>query len=231
MTFTHITCEKRIYNKEYTSHQHEYGQFLFPLYGSMDIETLNQKVNLTPEYCFYLSPEANHLFRSAEDNEFLVLDIPKHVLPRETNNMYVEMDTHWSSIRHLLLEETKNEICTSGLTNLTKYITGKINTGTPKSLEFIHKNFKQRLSIDVLAEIENYHPVYYSKWFKKETGKSVKSYLDELRLQEVKHLLLNSPWSITRIAGEINFDNVSSFTRWFVKNKGVSPQLYRELRK
>lgn len=231
MNFTNIRCEKRVYNKEYTYHQHEYGQFLFPLYGSMDIETLNVKVNLTPEHCFYLSPETNHLFRSPGDNEFLVLDIPKRVLPRGTNNMYVEMDNHWSSVRYLLLEETQSEMNTSSLTNLTNYITGKINTGTARSLEFIHKNFKQRLSIDMLAKIENYHPVYYSKWFKKETGKSVKSYLDELRLQEVKHLLLNSTLSITRIAEEINFENISSFTRWFVKNEGVSPYLYRELKK
>lgn len=156
---------------------------------------------------------------------FLVLDIPNSMLPTATRDMYVEMNGIWSSVKHLLIDETAN----NALVNLTSYIVSKLETATPKSIDYIHKNYKDRISIERLALEENYHPAYYSKWFKKQTGQSVKAYLDDLRLREAKRLLELSSWSITRIASEIGYDNISSFTRWFIKTEGLSPQIYKEL--
>lgn len=227
-----VICEKRVYTETVTAHHHEHGQFLFPLYGSMDLKTINQQIKLTPDYCFYLAPYTDHVFHSAGRNAFLVLDIPERILPRNTSDMYEEMDNSWSAIRHLLLEETKNTNSNSvELGMLTSYVANKIKTDTPSSLEYIHKNFRQRLTIEKLASIENYHPVYYSKWFKNQTGQSVQTYINELRLKEAKQLLMKTDWKITRISGELDFENISSFTRWFVKNEGSSPYTYRELKK
>ncbi|WP_026865940.1 AraC family transcriptional regulator [Jeotgalicoccus marinus] len=222
-----ITCEKRIYTNDVTSHFHEHGQLLFPLYGSMDLKTIEQQVKLTPDYVYYLAPKSKHTFHSTDQNEFLVLDIPNNMLPGETRDMYVEMNTQWVSVKQLLMNETAN----NAIANLTNYVVDKLDTTTPKSIDYIHKNYKDRVSIERLAAEENYHPSYYSKWFKKQTGKSVKAYLDELRLLEAKRLLQFSSWTITRIAGEIGYDNVSSFTRWFVKAQGMSPHAFKELKK
>lgn len=226
-----IVCEKRIYTETVTSHHHTHGQFLFPLHGSMDLKTGNHKINLTPEHCFYLAPYTNHVFRSANQNEFLVLDIPLRMLPDSTSDMCEEMDAGWSAVRYLLMEEVKNTGNPAALGSLTNYIASKIKTVTPSSIEYIHKNFKQRLSLETLAQIENYHPGYYSKWFKNQTGKSVKEYINELRREEAKHMLTATDWSVTRIAGEMDFENISSFTRWFVKNESISPHVFRMLKK
>lgn len=222
-----ITCEKRVYSNHVTSHFHEHGQLLFPLYGSMDLKTIEQQVKLTPDYVYYLAPNSKHTFHSTDQNEFLVLDIPNNMLPGETRDMYVEMNTHWASVKQLLMNETAN----NAIANLTNYVVDKLDTSTPKSIDYIHKNYKDRISIERLAAEENYHPAYYSKWFKKQMGKSVKAYLDELRLSEAKRLLQFSSWTITRIAGEIGYDNVSSFTRWFIKVQGISPHAFKELKK
>lgn len=222
-----ITCEKRVYTDHVTSHFHEYGQLLFPLYGSMDLQTIEQEVKLTPDYVYYLAPNSKHTFHSRDQNEFLVLEIPNRMLHGETKDMYVEMNTQWASVKQLLMNETAN----NAIANLTNYVVDKLDTSIPKSIDYIHKNYKDRVSIESLAAKENYHPAYYSKWFKKQTGQSVKAYLDELRLEEARRLLLYSSWSITRIAGEIGYDNVSSFTRWFIKAEGMSPHTFKELKK
>lgn len=226
-----IVCEKRIYTETVTSHHHTHGQFLFPLHGSMDLKTAGHQVNLTPEYCFYLAPYTDHVFHSSEQNEFLVLDIPVRILPGSTNDMYEAMDAGWSAIKYLLTEEVKQASDSAALLNLTNYITNKLKTATPPSIEHINKNFKQRLSLEMLAQIENYHPAYYSKWFKNQTGKSVKEYINELRIEEARYMLIGTDWPITRIAGEMDFEIISSFTRWFVKNEGVSPHEFRNLKK
>jgi YesN/AraC family two-component response regulator len=226
-----ITCEKRSYSREFKSHQHEFGQFLFPLQGSLDIETKWQEINLNSDYCFYLPPKCDHNYRSIDRNEFLILDIPTQYLPDDTSSMYIQLDKQWASIRYLLLEEARSKENLSSLVDLTRYITNKLKISNPASIEYIHNHYKESIRLETLAKIEHYHPVYYSAWFKKKTGQSLKVYISELRLKEAKHLLNSTGWSMSRISEELGFENSSSFTRWFVKSEGLPPQKYRMLNK
>lgn len=224
-----IVCERRSYSKEFTSHQHEFGQFLFPLQGSLDIQTKWQEVNLNSDYCFYLPPKLNHQYRSKDRNEFLILDVPTMHLPKSTSSMHIPLDKQWDAIRYLLLEEARKEDNNFSLSYLTKYVTSKLQTANPPSIDYIHRHFKKPINIETLAKVEHYHPVYYSNWFKKQTGKSPKQYIDELRLKEAKTLLLTTDRSITNISEEVSFVNSSSFTRWFNRLEGIAPQNYRKL--
>lgn len=226
-----IVCEKRTYSKKTISHEHEFGQFLFPLRGSLDIKTKQQKINLTSDNCFYLPPNCNHHYRSQDRNEFLILDIPTMHLPEATDTMHIQLDQQWEAIRYLLLEEATRNNDAASLTNLTKYVTSKLQTANPPSIDYIHNHFKTPISLETLARIEHYHPVYYSTWFKDKTGKSPMTYISELRLKEAKHLLTSTSWPVTKISEEIGFENASSFTRWFVNRVEVAPQVYRNLNK
>jgi YesN/AraC family two-component response regulator len=229
--FNQITCEKRSYSREFTSHQHEFGQFLFPLQGSLDIQTKWQEINLNSDYCFYLPPKFDHNYRSIDRNEFLILDIPTQYLPEDTSSMYIKLDKQWASVRYLLLEEAKCKENISSLIDLTRYVTNKLQISKPPSIDYIHKHYKESIRLETLAKIEHYHPVYYSVWFKKKTGKSLKDYISELRLKEARHLINSTVWSMSRISEELGFENSSSFTRWFVSCEGISPQKYRILNK
>lgn len=226
-----VTCEKRTYSREFTSHRHDFAQFLFPLQGSLDIQTEWQEIQLNSDYCFYLPPEYDHNYRSLDRNEFLILDVPVQYLPADTSSMYIRLDQQWASIRYLLLEEAKSQENTSALIDLTKYVTNKLQISNPPSIDYIHRHFKESIKLETLANIEHYHPVYYSAWFKKKTGKSVKDYISELRLKEARHLINSTVWSISKISEELGFENLSSFTRWFGNTEGISPQKYRLLNK
>lgn len=227
----HLTCEKRSYTRKLTSHQHEFGQFLFPLKGSLDLQTKQQEITLNPDYCFYIPPRLIHNFHSMDRNEFLILDIPTQYLPDDTHAMYLRLDPQWASIRYLLLEEAKSPDNRSSLENLTRYVANKLEISMPPSMEYIHNHYKEPIRLETLAQIEHYHPVYYSSWFKKKTGKSPKAYITELRLKEAKHLLQSTAWSMSEISEELRLENSSSFTRWFVNCEGISPQKYRMLHK
>ncbi|MEG9295229.1 AraC family transcriptional regulator [Mangrovibacillus sp. Mu-81] len=226
-----VTCEKRSYSKEFRSHQHEYGQFLFPLQGSLDIQTEWQELHLDPGHCFYLPPAFDHQYRSIDRNEFLILDIPLLYLPGDTNSMYMQLDEQWASIRFLLLEEAKSTENETSLMSLARYVATKLQQSHSPSVDYIHNHFKEPIRLETLAEMEHYHPAYYSAWFKKKHGKSPKAYISELRLREAEHLLLSTEWSMSVISEELGFENSSSFTRWFVRKEGISPQQYRILKK
>ncbi|MFP4976603.1 AraC family transcriptional regulator [Paenibacillus sp. CN-4] len=224
-----VICETRSYTNEFTLHEHEYAQFLFPLKGSLDLQTEWQEVQLNPDYCFYLPPGSVHNFRSVGSNEFLILDIPTRFLPENTTDMYIRLDQQWASIRYLLEEEATNQGNLPSLEHLTRYVANKLQTSLPPSVEYIHHHFKEPIRLETLAQIEHYHPIYYSAWFKRKTGKSPKVYIAELRLKEAKHLLRSTEWSMSAISEELRFENSSSFTRWFVNWEGISPHKYRIL--
>lgn len=224
-----IICEKRTYSKEFHSHQHAFGQFLFSLQGSLDIQTNQQELHLKADCGFYLPPNFQHHYRSIDRNEFLILDIPLRYLPSDTKSMHIKLDKQWNAIRYLLLEEADAKDNISALTDLTRYVTKKLQTSNPPSIDYIHNHFKEPIRLETLAKIEHYHPVYYSEWFKKRTGKSPQAYILDLRLQEAEHLLLSTRLSISRISEELGFENASSFTRWFAKHKGMAPNKYRFL--
>ncbi len=227
----HLICEKRSYTRALTSHQHEFGQFLFPLKGSLNLQTKRQEIRLNPDYCFYIPPKLIHNFHSMDRNEFLILDIPTQYLPDNTHDMKIPLDRQWASIRYLLLEEAESQDNRSSLENLTRYVANKLEISMPPSMEYIHNHYKEPIRLEMLAQIEHYHPVYYSSWFKKRTGKSPKAYITELRLKEAKHLLQSTAWSMSEISEELRLENSSSFTRWFVNCEGISPQKYRMLHK
>ncbi|WLR41839.1 AraC family transcriptional regulator [Bacillus carboniphilus] len=224
-----IVCEKRSYSREFHSHQHDYGQILFPLQGTLEMKTDWQEIRLSTEYCFYLPPSFQHVFRSVDRNEFLILDIANHYLPEKAASVYIQLDQKWTSIRYLLLEEARNHQVSSSLTDLTRYVSHQLQKSISPSIDYIHKHYKQPISIEKLASIEHYHPVYYSTWFKEKMGKSPKVYISDLRLKEAKNLLLATTWSMSNISEELGFENASSFTRWFVKCEGIPPQTYRDL--
>ncbi|GAK07776.1 hypothetical protein [Geomicrobium sp. JCM 19038] len=48
-----MICERRTYRKEPYTHRHAYAQILFPLQGSMEIETVNGKQTLKDKALYY----------------------------------------------------------------------------------------------------------------------------------------------------------------------------------
>lgn len=231
---TQVVCEKRIYTEEANTHQHAYGQFLFPLKGLLSMETDNGMLELDGNHAFYLPPSRRHTFSSPSSNECLTLDIPEHYLSDPISSLdeqYVDLNEQWKSIRYLLLEEASQDRSSAALSQLVQFIGTKLKKKPYASVQYIHDHFASKIDLDRLAKIEHYHPSYYSAWFKKVTGKKVGTYIHHVRLEESKRLLLETSWSITNISQEVGYEYPSSFTRLFGQHIGCSPHHYRTIMK
>jgi AraC family transcriptional regulator, transcriptional activator of pobA len=71
------------------------------------------------------------------------------------------------------------------------------------------------------------HPNQLNANTKKFLGQSAKTTIDKMLLQEAEYLLLQTAFSVKEIAYELGFQSASHFFRFFKKNKGTSPALYR----
>jgi len=70
-------------------------------------------------------------------------------------------------------------------------------------------------------------PSYFSKVFKREMGVSWGNWINQLRIDKSKELLLGD-LRLVDIATMVGFDDQSYFSKVFKKVTGVSPNRYRE---
>jgi AraC-like DNA-binding protein len=65
--------------------------------------------------------------------------------------------------------------------------------------------------------------------FKEVTGLSVMEYVMHCRLNAAQYMLETEDKTITEISGNIGFESVSHFSRYFKKKLGRKPTEYRKL--
>lgn len=101
------------------------------------------------------------------------------------------------------------------------------NTPIQHALSYLHSRFRNNPSLSEVAEISGYTPNYFCDIFKKITGKTYNKYLNDLKLNFAKQLLLVSELSVTEICYASGFASLSHFLRLFKSVYGVSPQVMR----
>lgn len=99
-----------------------------------------------------------------------------------------------------------------------------------KICSFIEQNLSEDLSLVRLADEFHFNPSYLSRLFKQERGVNLSDYMDELRLRKAKELLKREELKIAEIGCLIGYEMPQSFTRFFKKWTGLTPQEYRTVR-
>lgn len=95
-------------------------------------------------------------------------------------------------------------------------------------LDFIEQNIHTAITLDSLAKEVTLTPKYLSHLFKKETGQTITSYIQEKRVDEAKDLLLYSQFTYGQIAHSLCFSSQSYFISVFKKRTGMTPKEYRK---
>lgn len=98
-----------------------------------------------------------------------------------------------------------------------------------RSVQYIHANYAQRLTLEDMAQQVYLSPTYFGRVFKAGTGENFSSYLTRVRIQRSKELLRSNSIRLTDIALLVGFEDQSYFSRVFKRMEGVSPRRYREL--
>ncbi len=99
-----------------------------------------------------------------------------------------------------------------------------------KVQKYVEKNYKSTTSLMHITKDLQVSYNYLSNLFNKETNMSFNDYLQTIRIEESKKLLLSSDMALTEIALEVGFSNQSYFTKIFKKMTGLSPGKYRKLK-
>jgi two-component system response regulator YesN len=96
-------------------------------------------------------------------------------------------------------------------------------------LQYIQYNYQENLKLGTIAELYGYNSSYLGKVFHKATGKSFNSYIDEVRIENSKKLLLDHENKVYEIALLAGYTDVNYFHKKFKKYVGMSPAEFRRV--
>lgn len=97
-----------------------------------------------------------------------------------------------------------------------------------KAVGYMKASFTQRLTLGDVADYVGYSHSHFSKVFKDEMGCGFRTYLNQLRVEKSKALLLSGTASIAEICDACGFEDQSYFCKVFKKMEGVTPDKYRK---
>lgn len=95
-------------------------------------------------------------------------------------------------------------------------------------IAYLNENYHTDLSLQSIADHFHIHKVYLSRSFKEETGNTLSSYLNYLRIEKAKLLLCMKTYRTNEIAYMVGFNNTQNFYNTFRKLVGCSPSDYLE---
>lgn len=105
---------------------------------------------------------------------------------------------------------------------------GKSSQDRVKEIEtYVSCNYNRELPLSKIASIAGMNETSFCSFWKRETGKTYKSYLIEYRINVAKYLLSLPDKRICEICYECGFGDIPHFCRSFKKLTGISPRQYR----
>jgi len=93
---------------------------------------------------------------------------------------------------------------------------------------YIEEQFRQKLTLDELAKKCGYSPKYFSQVFKTMFGITVTEYIQQKRINEACHLLLETDLAISEISRQVGYEDNTKFFHYFKKFTNTTPRGYRK---
>lgn len=106
---------------------------------------------------------------------------------------------------------------------------GTFNENIRMLIDYINTNYMKDISLNDAASLLDLHPVYVGQIFKKETGDTFISFLNDVRVNKAKQLLMGMKgMALDKIAKHVGYENRRTFYKVFRKHTGQTPGEYRE---
>ena len=173
-------------------------------------------------------------------------------LRRSANNTDKEGAPYRSRIQELMTSTAKDDVVfkrfVGGISDLDCVIKGdclleeygfylkEIKDPQAASLNeaichYIQRHYSIDLTTDLICKKFSCSKSYFSHSFKSYTGKSFREYLTDIRLNYAKQLLEYSNLNVTQISYSVGFNDSNYFSNVFKQKIGLSPLLYRKIKK
>lgn len=105
--------------------------------------------------------------------------------------------------------------------------TRKSDTVIERAKRYIREHYTENIGRTEIAEAVSLAPSYLSMLFHRETGQTIREYINLCRIEAAKRIMAATQDSVTEVALQVGFDNISYFSTIFKKYTNLSPGEYR----
>ncbi len=117
--------------------------------------------------------------------------------------------------------------CIQGLLNAKTKTSMEAHTYICQAISYIQQHYREELSVPQIADAVGLNPVYLSRLFKLDTGKTLSEYLNCYRTECSLALLTDTADTIQSISQKVGYSDVRSYIRFFKKYYDATPSEYR----
>ncbi len=104
-----------------------------------------------------------------------------------------------------------------------------------RAVERVIKAMKERLDapldLDEMAGIAHFSPFHFNRVFREVTGIPPAQFLNALRLEQAKRLLISTELSVTDLCFDVGYNSLGTFINRFHQLVGLSPSAFRAFAK
>lgn len=228
-------------------HQHRFWQIEIIREGTVRLEADGQSFLLRKGDWCLLPPESGHAWRYESETRYLsfkfeadsasvhtaaprarspvlkrIADLLAELLPE--GEVTPDRSRPLEPLLALALDEWQRREC-EGAVDAPRL---RGNSDLPmRALRLVEEGNGKIASVKMLAEQLRCSANYLSAEYRRRKGKSLKRYIDFVRLRRAKTMLLYSERRIGDIATALHFNDVYAFSRFFRRTSGQSPRGFR----
>lgn len=93
--------------------------------------------------------------------------------------------------------------------------------------EYIVEHLGEQITVEDLARVVNLSPIYCGSLFAKKEGVTIHEYINIMRINKAKDLLVGDPISVSETACAVGFSDLFYFCKVFKRLTGMTPTEYR----
>ncbi|HWJ77555.1 MAG TPA: AraC family transcriptional regulator, partial [Niallia sp.] len=124
-----------------------------------------------------------------------------------------------------LLIETFHSLFEKLMENIGVEKQYKLST-VEKVIAYIQNNYTKDLSLSEVADYFHLSESYVSKLVKEHLKSSFKNYVNQLKVEKAKQLLLSGKYMVAEVGEMVGYKNVNTFIRIFKQQEGITPGKY-----
>lgn len=179
---------------------------------------------------FFESILLKYYSKSIPNIDYASYNAPQELigLARKFMSEYVNKRIGWQGMLELLATEMGHSVLRQIYQVEMKDSKLDYRLDVNRIIEYLHKNIIEPISIDNLVQFSAMSKANLIRVFKKETALTPMEYLNNIRLEKAKKMLLSSQLSISEIALECGFNSQTYFSSSFKKKFNSTPSAYAQ---
>lgn len=92
---------------------------------------------------------------------------------------------------------------------------------------YVEDNYTEVITLKDISGYIGFSTYYFTKFFKRNTGKTFIQFLNEYRIEKAKWILLNEDIAVAEMVERIGIGSIKTYYRLFKEITGMSPKEYR----